>query len=191
MANIFGNLLDLVDYIYSPEAIKRNLCEVIDVKIERLRGLDGLVCSTTGNYPYVSTSGDNLSFLFTYNKPMAANLQWLKTKQPDLNSFMETGRVEFLRSCFIGMYVKEMTVPLRYNAELDCYEIAFYTYTEGAVIKRRTREKVTILISLHEEETKRVVEEVVEEKEVKDMFDDKSDTNSEAINAWDEFSDLF
>lgn len=181
--NIFGNLLDLVDYIYSPEAKERNFASIINVKIERIHGLDRLSCECLGQLPSVSVMGDNFQYFQTSNRSIVATLEWLKAKQSELNSFAETGRSMFIKNCFLGMYVKEFATPLRYNHELDCYEIAFYTYTEGTVIKRKTREKVTIMIEPCEESLTEIIEPEIKEEEVKETFNN----NELILDDWLEF----
>ena len=168
MSNIYGNLLDLVDYIYSPEGVKRNFGSIVGVTIERIYGLDRVSCDHFGVFPTISTAGSNENIHFIYkSRSMGSNWDWLKAKQCELTSFADTGRREFVKTCFTGMYVQSICDILRFDEVQNCYVISFYTYTEGQVIKRKTREKVTVMIELVEP-TGSVIDEstIVTEEEV-------------------------
>ena len=100
MSNIFGNLLDLVDCIYSLEGQDRNFGSIVDVKIERLHGLDRLSTKKMGMFPEVSVAGNNFEYFNRISRSISANLDWLLAKQSELNSFAETNNPKFIRNCF-------------------------------------------------------------------------------------------
>lgn len=178
MSNIFGNLLDLVDCIYSLEGQDRNFGNVVDVKIERLHGLDRLSTKKMGMFPEVSIAGNNFEYFNRISRSISANLDWLLAKQSELNSFAETNNPKFIRNCFYGVYVSSIETPLSYDEETDCYKISFFTYTSGEVIKTKTRERITIFIAPLDEDKKEIIvpetkEGEVREENVEDLTTDK------------------
>ncbi len=167
MSNIFGNLLDLVDYIYSPEGKDRNMGNIVDIRIERLHGLDRLSTKKMGMFPEVSIAGNNFEYFNRISRSISANLDWLLAKQSELNSFAETNNPKFIKNCFYGVYVSSMETSLSYDEETDCYKISFFTYTSGEVIKTKTRERITIFIAPLDEDKKEII--VPETKEIEEV----------------------
>lgn len=183
--NPFNSLLSLVDMVYSEEGAERNFGSIVDVKIERIFGLDKLGLEKAGMFPEISIAGNNFDWFCRGTRSVLASLDWLKYKATELSSFAETGNSKFLKNAFTGMYVSAIVEELHYDEVRECYKISYFTYTEGEVIKKRTKERVTIWIDTLDGETKDIVTpEQKEEEEIK--IEELTEKEFE-----EEFADLF
>ena len=196
MNNIFKNLLELVDYIYSEEGRENNLKRIVDIKIERIHGLDRLGLGYGTYYPTISLGYNNLNEFVGGTRSANSNLDWMRAKLSEMLLFTENGSRQALKNIFLGMYISKIEKELHYNEELDCFEISFFTFTEGKV-QGRSREKLTLLIepvgeySPEEQSVEKKEEEITTEDILGTFSEEEKEETKNTYNDWSGWDSVF